>query len=645
MSNVRFPTDALPQLDHTRAVSVLEESSEDPPTDTPVPVYVSQESPTTRPRDCLATDGLLRPSSKEAQTQMIESGNESDQKSEIQEEFERGVGSKSEDQHSEHLFKLDRKEDKLDSQEKFATSELVSPFMSEEHHYSPSVILEQDKQIKANVSSKDEESVKSNIMHSSMSHSAEMDLKIPPHQSYSFSSSDHSCSSDSVALTSKKKAPIKDVMASSTTADGYDDYLEPPPRGEHQSSKPASHTLASPTEIKGSRKDSPSRATTYDSQVSDLEEEVAEELIHYSVGSEVNHQSERLLDLQNKTQDSQNKHENKDPIASIHTLLISPLQPPSSPVIDEMSSFYIGDRVLVGGVQPGTLRFKGPTSFANGFWAGVELDKSEGSNNGTYDGVVYFVCDESHGIFAPPDKITHLPDKFEIYTDTTEDEDSFFDDKGGDKHEREEDKLQKGHLKSKNEQESLNIHGFGDKNVADNSVQMAGLHLNLQHYNQSKHLISNGNNKDIILDSEDALLTSGLDKIGLGKRNQKEIITPDEREHGDSQDTFNALELSKDCRNVEEEWKDRVLLDTFTDKFLNNFVKDTVKQFAEIKKAKERKIEAANQMNGDLFGVNVEEQEGFPSLDQKDGLPFFLPAKQEDLSSPELCNQPVSVCF
>lgn len=648
MPHVPFTTDALPQLDHTGAASVLEQSSDDPPTDTPFPVYGSPECPTTGPRSCLSTVGLLRPSSKEAQTQMIESRNESDQKSEIQEELERGVSSKSEDQHSEHLFKLE-KEDRLDSQEKLSTSKLVSSFMSEEHHYSPSVSLEQDKRIKTNVSSKDEKAVKSNIMHSSTSHSAEMDLKIPSHQNYSFSSSDHPCSPDSVALTSKK-APIKDVAASSPTADGYHDYLESPvyssPRGEHHSSKPASHILASPTEIKGSRKDSPSRTTTYDSQDAELEEEIAEELSHHSGSSEASHQSGRLLDLHYKTKDS--KQDSKDIITSIPSPPISPLQPPLSPVIDEMSSFNIGDRVLVGGVQPGTLRFKGPTRFANGFWAGVELDKSEGSNNGTYDGVVYFVCDESHGIFAPPDKITHLPDKFEIYTDTTEDEDSFFDDKGGDKQETDEDKSQKGHLKSKNEQTSLKIHGFGDKNLTDNSVHKAGFHLNSKHYKQSKHPISNGNNREIILDFEDApntLLTSDLDKIGLGKRNQKEIITPEEREDGDSHNNFNAVDLSTDIRNDEEEQKDRVLLDTFADKFLNNFVKDTVKQFAEIKKAKEQKIEAANQMNGDLFGENVEEQEGFSSVEQKDGLPFFLPAKQEDLSSPELCNRPVSVCL
>ncbi|KAL8177481.1 UNVERIFIED_CONTAM: hypothetical protein K2H54_008221, partial [Gekko kuhli] len=73
-----------------------------------------------------------------------------------------------------------------------------------------------------------------------------------------------------------------------------------------------------------------------------------------------------------------------------------------------LQDFSIGDRVLVSKVQPGTLRFKGLTSFAKGVWAGVELDKPEGRNNGTYDGIKYFDCKEKHGIFAPPQKISRI---------------------------------------------------------------------------------------------------------------------------------------------------------------------------------------------------------------------------------------------
>lgn len=632
MQNFPVWTDASPRPDHSR-VSVPEESSEDPPTVTSTPECASPS-----PGGCLSTEGLFKPSSKEAQAEMIGSGDEriESRRSDIREELGREISSKSEDQQSEHLLELE-KEDRLDSQEKLSTSKQVSSPVGEEHHYSPSASLEQDGQFKTNEAV---EAVTSNTTHSSTSHSAEVDIKI------SQSSSRSSSSGHSLLLTSKKEAPIKDAEASSPIADGYHDDFESSvyssPREKRNGSKPDSHLSALCTETKDLRKDSPSRGTTFDSQDEEVEEEIAEELSHHSGTSETSHRSGRLLDLGDRTEESKREHEDID--NSLHSPPISPLQTPRSPVIDEMLGFNIGDRVLVGGVQPGTLRFKGPTSFANGFWAGVELDKSEGSNNGTYDGVAYFVCEESHGIFAPPDKITHLPDKFEVYTDTTEDDDSFFDDlpeKDGDKHKTDENKSQKGgHLKSSDEQTPFKTYGSVDP------FHKSGSQLLSQQFSESKHPISNGDTRNIILDFEDApndLLTSDMDKIGLGKRGQKEVIPLDEKDDVDSQHHFTAEDLTTDVRTDKEEQKDNVLLDTVTDRFVRNFVKDTVEHLAEIKKAKEQKIEAANRMSEDLFGEHVEEQEGFSSVEQKDGLPFFLPAEQEELSSPELCNRPVSV--
>lgn len=650
-------TDALPQPDLSRSTSVPEELSDedDAPTVTTSPVYDSPECPPSGPRSPLARGGLLRPSSKEAQAQIVESGDEnivSYQRSDIQEELEVEVSSTFEDQHSERLLKLEE-EDSLNSQEKLSASKHVSSSMSEEHRYSSSVSLEQDTEIKKRETSEAEEAEKSNIISSSKSHSAAVDLKTSPPLSYSSASSEHSCSPDLVAFSSKKGAAIKDVEVSSPIADGYHEDFESSadssPREERHGSKPASQISVAPTEIKGLRKDSPSRATPYDSQDEEVDEEISEELSHHSGTSGASCQSGRLLDLHNHTDNS--KHDSNDIVHSSRSPPISPLHTPLSPVIDEMPSFSIGDRVLVGSVQPGTLRFKGPTSFANGFWAGVELDKSEGSNNGTYDGIVYFKCDESHGIFAPPDKITHLPDKFEIYTDTTEDEDSFCDgmsDKDGEKRKTDEHKSQKqGNLKSENDQTSNKVYESGDKKVTEESVHKIGSHLNLQHYKESKHPICNGNTRDIMLDFEDApttLLISDTDKIDQGKQSLKEITAIVEREEVDSHQ-FSPADLSTDIRDDKGEQKDRDLLDTFADKLLNNFVKDTLTQFAEIKKAKEQKIEAANQMNGYLFSENVEQEEWFSSVQQKDGLPFFLPAEKEELSSPELCNRPVSVYF
>ena len=45
-----------------------------------------------------------------------------------------------------------------------------------------------------------------------------------------------------------------------------------------------------------------------------------------------------------------------------------------------------GDRVLVSGSKLGTLRYLGPTDFAKGEWAGVELDDAVGKNDGAVAG-------------------------------------------------------------------------------------------------------------------------------------------------------------------------------------------------------------------------------------------------------------------
>lgn len=66
----------------------------------------------------------------------------------------------------------------------------------------------------------------------------------------------------------------------------------------------------------------------------------------------------------------------------------------------------LGDRVMIAGQKVGTLRFCGSTEFSTGLWAGVELDRSEGKNDGSVAGVQYFTCPLRYGIFAPLSKIT-----------------------------------------------------------------------------------------------------------------------------------------------------------------------------------------------------------------------------------------------
>ncbi|XP_069088183.1 centrosome-associated protein 350 [Pleurodeles waltl] len=122
--------------------------------------------------------------------------------------------------------------------------------------------------------------------------------------------------------------------------------------------------------------------------------------------------SERLLVLKPtaELQKDEDQHSNQVEVDAFTTL---PASPPSPSDKDYFQSFQIGNRVLVSNVQPGTLRFIGQTHFAEGFWAGVELDKSEGNNDGAYNGTKYFDCKVKHGIFAPPHKITHLVADFD----------------------------------------------------------------------------------------------------------------------------------------------------------------------------------------------------------------------------------------
>ncbi|KAF7667805.1 hypothetical protein LDENG_00042920 [Lucifuga dentata] len=619
-------SDVLAQPSRSRSMSVPEElSDEDPPTVTPTPVYGSPERPNSGQRSHQSPEGLLRRSSKEAQSAVTESGDEKIV-SDIQEELDVEGSYKFEDQHSECLLKLEQ-EVKLNSQQKLSTPEHA-------------VSLEQDKQMKTRESPEAEEVVRSPL---SKSQTDAIGHKTLPHQSNSSSSTNHSYTPD---FSSKKEPPINDAEATSQLADEYHDDFESlvdsSPRVENQT-KSSSQISASPPEIKSSG------ATIYNSQDEKVEEDIAEEPSRCSGGSGDSRHFERLLDLQSQIRNSQ--HVSKNTVNSSQSPPISVSQTPLSPLMDEMPSFDIGDRVLVGGVQPGTLRFKGPARFANGFWAGVALDKSEGSNNGTYDGVVYFECEECHGIFAPPDKITHLPEKFEMYTDTTEDEDSFFDDlqdKDGNKRETDEDKHQKeGKLKSKGEQISCEDYGSRDKEVTDDTDQhqKSLTHLISQHHRDSTHPVSNGKGRDIILDFEDApttLLISDMDKADLGKQSLKEIATFVEKKSMDSNHQHvTPDDLFTDIRDSKRE-EDRDSLDNFADKLINNFVKDTVKQFAEIKKAKEQKIAAVNQMNGVLFGENFEDEDWVSSVEQKDGLPFFPIGGKEELSSPELCNRPES---
>lgn len=54
--------------------------------------------------------------------------------------------------------------------------------------------------------------------------------------------------------------------------------------------------------------------------------------------------------------------------------------------VGEKHNLKVGDKVIVSGNKKGTLRYIGTTQFAEGEWAGVELDDALGKNDGSVGG-------------------------------------------------------------------------------------------------------------------------------------------------------------------------------------------------------------------------------------------------------------------
>ncbi|KAI5192342.1 hypothetical protein NEMIN01_1956 [Nematocida minor] len=62
-------------------------------------------------------------------------------------------------------------------------------------------------------------------------------------------------------------------------------------------------------------------------------------------------------------------------------------------------AFRIGDRVVVDRIYTGTVRYVGRVGTKKHSTLGVELDTSNGENNGSRAGRVYFECKPRHGVF------------------------------------------------------------------------------------------------------------------------------------------------------------------------------------------------------------------------------------------------------
>ncbi|NXB68064.1 CE350 protein, partial [Struthidea cinerea] len=156
-----------------------------------------------------------------------------------------------------------------------------------------------------------------------------------------------------------------------------------------------------------------------------------------------------------------------------------------------LSSFEIEDRVLVKQSQPGTLMFEGQTHFGSGHWTDVALDKAEGDNAGTYEGVKYFERAQHCGVFVRPDEISHrlgANKNSSSYMGDEEDSDSFYDDndslKGDCKH-SENDERRMGFAEEKAE----DTNSAGGSEVKENqsrlhSALLSGKGQKFPHSNQ-----------------------------------------------------------------------------------------------------------------------------------------------------------------
>ncbi|XP_041815196.1 kinesin-like protein KIF13B isoform X2 [Chelmon rostratus] len=65
-----------------------------------------------------------------------------------------------------------------------------------------------------------------------------------------------------------------------------------------------------------------------------------------------------------------------------------------------------GEFVTVGTNKSGTVRYVGPTDFAEGTWVGVELEVPAGKNDGSVGGKQYFHCNPGYGVLVRPDRVS-----------------------------------------------------------------------------------------------------------------------------------------------------------------------------------------------------------------------------------------------
>ncbi|PKU36230.1 hypothetical protein llap_13467 [Limosa lapponica baueri] len=483
--------------------------------------------------------------------------------------------------------------------------------------------------------------------------------------------------------SSRKQASVEETLPEQRYKDDFEASLLSP-NGDAQSlTEHSQHTQTSR-----------SRSTSLGS-----DGEISEYLSDRSFSLSGSMHSERLLELKSPTELIKNT-ERRD-VEQEQAPTESPLWASVSITeeTDSLPNFNIGDRVLVSKVQPGTLRFKGLTKFAKGFWAGVELDKPEGNNNGTYDGIKYFDCKEKHGIFAPPQKISHIMESIDSHLDTNKDEDSFFDDRLEKQHKAEQ--KDRGSSEPGKEAESQSRDASEnysqDKTPADTAVSEASAGERVDEESSSKvssikeisvatqslaqkqsvvdylkHAVKDETSlAPLISGVVDEISTVQLDDISdfLSEKLERQKTLGEECAEKLDDLSPGVVEkpatplldlLAKEKNQLEaqlrlpvrEEEKSKDQLEKvslLTDSLLRDFVKDTVNQLQQIKKVRNEKIQLSNQELCD-----VKEESSAPSQQVENQIPnglnnFFLSSdledEREELSSPDMCPRPESPVF
>ncbi|XP_062411595.1 centrosome-associated protein 350 isoform X2 [Sardina pilchardus] len=426
-----------------------------------------------------------------------------------------------------------------------------------------------------------------------------------------------------------------------TSADGYNDDFE----SLAESSLMASGKHSTPSTPEEQRK-------SFQKSVTISEDEIGEEISSKSK-SISDLRSEHLLELKSQTAKSTHQDGGEDLISGISTESSSSNSQVLS-AVNRMDGFSIGERVLVRNLQLGTLRFKGQTRFAKGIWAGVELDASEGSNNGTCDSVVYFECKPGHGVFVSPNHISRLQEDRNVDVDTTDDEDSFVDDTSH-KEPLKDQSQQQSHV-DKDRQKSDEMFYTGDKghfDQTDRSCELQNKLTTLGKDSVAPVLNLELTNSNLISDyskDEKCSLINGesienrysplptLEKSNLKVQGQDvELLTfPDSIGNEKGLDTKISTDEKSDEQCEVSNNYEKASFNTFADQLFKNFVTDAVKQYKQIQKVKFKKIEDANLKKDDYGGST---KTGLPSTNIKMDEFSMFHEEEEDITSPELYNK------